>query len=513
MVATAVGLLASGCSGSGSEHEPELVSSPDPTEQVTAAVDATPEQAAVPTVHSVPAVDSEPTPTAQTSVAESALLAFKDCGQVYLCAELEVPADHDNPDAGTVTLELGMLPAPNQSRRIGVLLVNPGGPGGDMNSFLSYRAGLTSRVLARFDVVGWNPRGVMGSVPHHCRDEAEMLMLLDPNPDTAEEEAALDDAAREVARACLESLGENARLIGTVQTVADMDFIRQALGEEQISYLGYSYGSLLGLLYADQYGANARAIVVAGAIDPALDSEDLAVGQLRGFARVFEDMLDACRQNPECPIPGDPAEAFRELASRVEEDPLLDPQGNVLVGPAEIWLATTFAAYDPNQWEVLHGGIARALVGYGLQLHTMARRHLATVDWGSLISIGCTDDGRMTDAQLERLNRLIGEEAGDLGRSSSSSARPCVYWTDTDPRPVETILAPEASAVLVIGNRGDNATPYEWAVSVAEILETGVLLTYNGQGHLSYRRHPCVNEVVDAYLIDLILPTDDIECG
>ena len=513
VVATAVGLLASGCSGSGSEHEPELVSSPDPTEQVTAAVDATPEQTAVPTVHSVPAVEPELTPTAQPSVAESVSLAFKDCGQVYLCAELEVPADHDNPDAGTVTLELGMLPAPSQDSRIGVLLVNPGGPGAGMNGFLDHGANLTPQVRGRFDVVGWNPRGVMGSVPHDCREEAERLYLLDPTPDTPEEEAASEDAAREAADACVGSLGKYASLIGTTQTVDDMDLIRQALGEEQISYLGYSYGSLLGLHYADRYGSHLRAMVVDGPTDPALSHEDRRVRQIEGIALVFEDVLDACRKDSNCPIPGDPAEAVEKLALQIEEEPLLDAQGNVLLGPGEVRLASIAATYGPNKWPTFHLGIARALEGHGLMLHVMASGYLGRVDGGSLISIRCADFGRMSRAEVERLNLRGQEAAGQFSWLWPSSASPCQYWPETEPLPVGPIHAPEASSVLVVGNRGDNSTPYEGAVSATAALETGVLLTYNGRGHLSYRRHPCVTQVVDDYLVDLILPSSDIECG
>lgn len=424
-----------------------------------------------------------------------------------------MPADHGNPDAGTVTLELGMLPAGDSDRRIGALLVNPGGPGGDMNSFLDFGAGLSDRLLERFDVVGWNPRGVMGSVPHGCREEAEHLMLLDPIPDTDEEEAALDEAAREMAEACLNGLGESVHLIGTEQTVADMDLIRQALGEEQISYLGFSYGSLLGLLYADRFGPSARAVVVDGVVDPALDYEEQSVAQIKGFARVIQDLFGACRQDTACPVPGDPAEAYDRLAEQVEVAPLVDAGGNVVLGPAEVVLSLVTAAYAPDVWTFFHQGVASALGGDGEMLRRLAHFYLESSDSGSFISIGCTDAGRISRAELDRLIQRLGDEAGDFGRSSASSARPCVYWADTDPLPVGPIRAPDASAVLVVGNRGDNATPYGWAVAVAEALENGVLLTYNGQGHTSYGRHPCVDQVVDNYLIDLILPPNDVECG
>ncbi|MCY3909908.1 MAG: alpha/beta hydrolase [bacterium] len=462
-----------------------------------------------------PGPEPEITPTTESGPEESAPapLAFRDCGQVYRCAELEVPADHANPDAGTVTLELGLLPGSNSDSRIGVLLVHRGGPGGDMNDFLGIGAHLTSRVLARFDVVAWNQRGVMGSVPHDCREEAEQLSLLDPTPDTPEERAAADDAFRETADACVGSLGENASLIGTTQTVNDMDLIRQALGEEQISYLGFSYGSLLGLHYADRYGSHLRAVVVDGVVDPALSNEEFLVGQKEGFGRVIDDLLDDCRQDPDCPIPGDPAEAVEELAMRVAKEPLLDVQGNVLVGPGEVRLALLSATYDFDAWPVFYLGVARAFEGHGLMLSTLATRFLERVDRGSFLSIRCADVGRMSQPEVERLNQRLNETSSEISWIWGTFADLCQYWPDTDPLPVGPIRAPEASSVLVVGNRGDNATPYEWAVSAAAALENGVLLTYNGQEHTSYRRHPCVTQVVDDYLIDLVLPSSDIECG
>lgn len=509
-------LVAAGCSDgddvpSASNVEPTEIpanATKIPTEEAVLTEEAAPTPVAPMPTESP---SEEPAPAAVQPEARASI--FQDCGQVYLCAELEVPADHNDPDSGTITLELGMLPAGDPDRRIGVLLVNPGGPGGDMNSFLEYGAGLSDQLLARFDVVGWNPRGVMGSVPHGCREEAEHLMLLDPIPDTDEEEAALDDAARETAEACLDGLGENVHLIGTDQTVADIDHIRQALGEEQISYFGFSYGSLLGLLYADRYGPNARAVVVDGVVDPALDSEELSVAQIRGFVRVIQDLFDACREDEACPVPGDPASAYDQLAEQVEDAPLLDADENMVLGPAEVVLSLVTVAYAPDAWTFFYQGMASALEGDGEMLQRLAHFYLESTDSGSFISIGCTDAGRITRAELERLIQRLGDEAGAFGRSSASSARPCVYWADTVPLPVGPVRAPDAASVLVIGNRGDNATPYEWAVAVAEALETGVLLTYNGQGHTSYGRHPCVDEVADNYLIDLVLSSEDIECG
>ena len=531
-------LIAAGCSDGDDAHSassvapteipatatesPPEASTPVPTEEATptAVVPAPTEEATptavapAPTEESAPtaAPTEEPAPTAVQPEPEPSI--FQDCGQVYLCAELEVPADHNDPDAGTTTLELGMLPAGDPDRRIGALLVNPGGPGGDMHGFLENGAGLSDRLLARFDVVGWNPRGVSASLNPNCRDEADNLQLVGALSDTPENEAAIAEAAQQAAEACLAGLDGRAQLISTVQTVHDMDLIRQALGEDQISFFGYSYGTVLGQFYADLYGANARAVVIDGVLDTSLTHEDVLVEQMRGFARVVDAVFDACLGNEACPIVDNPKSAYLQLMDSLEAGPLLDAEGNVLAGPGHALLALVIISYFPaEQWRYFYQAFAEALEGDGRLMHDLANWYLGAVDLGSFFSISCTDGGRMNESKLGLfIGRMI-EEAGAFGRAAAAEARMCVYWDDTEPRPFEPIRAPDAASVLVIGNRGDNATPYEWAVAVAETLETGVLLTYNGTGHTSYGQHLCVDEVVDNYLIDLVLPSEDIECG
>lgn len=520
-------LIAAGCSDG---DDTPSASNVEPAENSATATEVPPEPAVrVPTEEAtptavVPAPTGEPppteeaTPTAEPAPAavqpEPGALAFQDCGRRYLCAELEVPADHNDPDAGTVTLELGMLPAADPDNRIGVLLVNPGGPGGDMNSFLEFGAGLSERLLDRFDVVGWNPRGVSASLHPGCHEEAKHLQLVGALSDTPENDAVIANAAQQTAEACLAGLNGRADLISTAQTVYDMDLIRQALGEDQVSFFGYSYGTVLGQFYADQYGTNARAVVIDGVVDTSLAHDDVLVEQIRGFARVVDEVFDGCLQDAACPIVGNPKAAYLQLMGQLEDDPLLDADGNVLVGPGEAQMALVMVSYlSADQWQWFYEAFALAREGNGQELHTLAQYYLEGADLGSFFSISCTDGGRLSEEGLDRLIERMVEEAGEFGRAAAAEARMCAYWPDTEPRPHEPIQAPDAASVLVVGNTGDNATPYEWAVAVAEELETGVLLTYNGTGHTSYGFHQCVDDAVDSYLIDLELPAEDIECG
>ena len=523
----AVCLVAAACSDNRAE---QIGSADEPTEvQTPVAPPATPEEGPVPTPTDVPIPTEAPVPPTPTEVPAAAVsptptpapvqveaghLVFQDCGQAHLCAELEVPADHDDPDAGTITLELGMLPATDPDNRIGALLVNPGGPGGDFEGFLSYGAGLSDRVLDRFDVVGWNLRGVTASLNPDCYEEAKELQVIGALSDTPENEAAIAEVAQQAAEACLAGLEGRAELISTVQTVHDMDLIRDALGEDQINFFGYSYGTVLGQFYADRYGPNARAVVIDGVLDASLTHDDVLVEQIRGFARVVDAVFDACLQDGACPIVGDPKSAYLQFMDEVEVNPLLDAEGNVLVGPGEAQLALVMVSYlSADLWRLFYEAFALAWEGDGQEIHRLAQFYLEAVDLGSFFSISCTDGGRMSEDDLDRLVKRMIEEAGEFGRAAAAEARMCVYWPDIEARPHDPIKAPEAASVLVVGNRGDNATPYEWAVAVAESLETGVLLTYNGTGHTSYGLDQCVDDVVDAYLIDLSVPPDDIECG
>ncbi|MCY4257977.1 MAG: alpha/beta hydrolase [bacterium] len=453
---------------------------------------------------------SEPLPPAA-----SYAIVPQQCERRYLCATLEVPADHGNPEAGSITLELGMLPASDEDRRIGVLLVNPGGPGQGMDGFLDYGAGLSPDVLNRFDVVGWNPRGVTADTAPDCEDEAEELQFIGALSDTPDNEARIAEVAKQAAESCLAGLSGREHLIGTVQTVHDMDLIRQALGEEQISYLGYSYGTILGQFYSDLYGPNARAVVLDGVMDSSLSHEDLLVGQILGFARVTDEVFAACRQDSACPTVGDPKDAYFKLMKRLESEPLLNSAGEVVAGPGHATVALASVSYASKEaWWILYEAFSEALDGNGEKMRELAWSYTrSSGGLGPFFSIGCTDSGRISEDDLNRLVGRMTEVAGEFGRAAAAEARMCAYWSETKPRPHRAISAPDAPPVLVVGNRGDSATPYEWAVAVAESLDTGVLLTYNGQGHTSYGRNSCVDEIVDDYLINLTMPPNGTECG
>lgn len=440
-------------------------------------------------------------------------LEFADCGQEYLCATLAVPADHSDPGGLTVDLAVGMLPAGDPSGRAGYLLANPGGPGGGMQGFLDLGAGLSPYLRERFDVVSWDPRAVGASVPSSCWAEAVELHLLDPLPDSPAEREALDSAARALADECVARLGDMVGHVGTIDTVRDMDAIRRALGAETISYIGFSYGTLLGLLYADLFGEHLRAAVLDGVADPSLSGPEHAVGQMAGVHRSLQDMFDWCRSDSGCPVTGDPADIYYGLLAQVDEAPLTGPAGELVLDPGRVVLAAVFATYSSQLWPFFFRFLAEATAGDGSGLAQLGEGYTLLADLGAFVAITCTDGGAATRAELDALAEALDEVAGVFGRAQVVSLLPCEYWpVEVGTRPVRPVAAPLAPPILVVGNRGDNATPYEWATAVAEQLESGVLISYDGNEHGSYGRSRCVTGIVDEYLVNLIVPPDDVDC-
>ena len=463
-----------------------------------------------------PAAAEEPPPAPEPDADAAELrgmLEFADCGQEYLCATLAVPADHADPGGPTVDLAVGMIPAADPARRVGYLLANPGGPGAGMQGFLDFGAGLSPYLLERFDVIGWDPRAVGGSVPSSCWAEAVELHLLDPVPDSPAEQEALDDAARAVAEECIARLGDMVGHVGTIDTVRDMDAIRRALGADTISYVGFSYGTLLGLLYADLFGERLRAAALDGVADPSLSGTEHAVGQMVGFDRAVEDMFAWCRSDPGCAVSGDPADAYYGLLEQVDEVLLTGPAGELVLDPARVVLAAVFATYSSQLWPYFFQFLAEATAGDGSRLAQLGEAYTLLADLGAFVAINCTDGGAATRAELDALADVLEEVAGVLGRASMISGLPCEHWPVTNgTRPVGPVAAPLAPPILVVGNRGDNATPYEWAVAVAGQLESGVLISYDGNEHGSYGLSNCVTGIVDEYLVNLIVPPDDMDC-
>jgi pimeloyl-ACP methyl ester carboxylesterase len=426
------------------------------------------------------------------------------------CATLNVPLDWSNLDGPTIGLALAKNPAAGD--RKGSVLTNPGGPGGSGVEFVQqgiFSEQAFEELRASYDILGWDPRGVGGSQSVQCGDDTSDYLHLDSDPDSDAEQAALDAAAAKVAEACAE-LGEDfLSHISTEDTVMDMEAIRRTIGDEGLTYYGFSYGTTLGSVYADTFPRNVRAIVLDGVTDPSADLEEFLAVQTAAFDRQLNSIFDTCGGLDECPT-DDPAALYDEVARQLEQEPLT--AGGTPVGPAELAVAAIAITYVDGAEADFIPALLEATEGSGERLASLADIYYGSTEFDPYLAIECVDQPHPvgdTDWQ-EFADRMVAISPR-LGASVANELLPCANWSvearGLRPMPVATGAPP----ILVVGNSGDAATPIEQAVAMADSLSSGVLVTSEGLGHTSYG-NSCVDAITAAYLLDLKVPPAGTTC-
>ena len=450
---------------------------------------------------------------------------WSDCGGGFQCVTLQVPRDYDDPSAGRFDLAVVRRPAAEPDERIGSLVFNPGGPGGSGVEFLRESADFFGDdLLDRFDLVGFDPRGVNLSSQVRCLSTLDGHFEVDPTPDDATELDALVAEARAFARACAERNADALPYLSTDAVVRDLEQLRQALGDEELTYLGFSYGTLIGARYADRYPDRVRAFVLDGAIDPALDLAAFRGGQARAFEAALGRFFDRCSAQPSCPFHegGRTERAFDALMSAIDAQPVPVLQGRDRrrVGPGLAHGAVLSALYSESGWDALAAGLALAKAGDGTILLQMSdpfrgRKPNGTYSnmYDAYTATTCLDYPVPTEvAGFAAIADALAGDAPHFARFIAYNDLECAFWTahpDGAPAPVR---AAGASPILVVGSTGDTATPYAWAEALADQLESAVLVTRDGEGHTGYGFSSCVRRAVDAYLVELELPSDGLTC-
>ena len=442
------------------------------------------------------------------------------------CGELTAPLDYSEPTGATLRLALIRHTASDPTHRIGSLVVNPGGPGASGVDFLPrYLDAVPPAVAERFDIVSYDPRGV--SQDHHisCID---FVTPTAPTPRASLGYPAADETriaqAASYADACLRNSGDDLAHVDTVSGANDLERIRIALGEEKLNYLGYSYGTLLGLEYAAHYPAGLRASVLDGAVDPALGYEQFEEQSARGLERAFDRFLADCAQRVECSYHsnGDPSAAFDQLLTRITAAPLPDSLVSQILthwGRREVLTAVARGLYSHDRWTELSDALAAAERGNsdGLAhlLEPRDRDPISIVNQsGAHTAITCLDTPVPTDiAAQEAFIERVREEAPRFGDVAASAGLPCAFWHFPPVGHPGAIAAPGAPPILVVGTVGDPATPYEWAQAVTSELDSARLLTWNGDGHTAFGGlSECIDHGVVDYLVDLKLPAIGASC-
>lgn len=454
-------------------------------------------------------------------------VTWTGCGD-FECGRIEVPLDYDDPAGSAIEIAVLRRPADDGGQRMGSLLVNPGGPGVSGIGYAQNAEYYFSQdVLDVYDVVGWDPRGAAESTAVECLSDAETdaMIAADGSPDSRAEVRQLKRIYRDFTAGCEQGSGDLLPHVGTFDSARDIDVLRAVLGERQADYFGASYGTELGATYAELFPQRVGRMVLDGALDPTVSGEQLALGQLEGFQRAITAFVDDCITIDGCPI-GPTREVglqqIEDLFARADAQPLPSQSGRD-VTEALTQLGVVAAMYSQEQgWPALRLGLDRALAGDGTVLLALADSYSERNADGSYASnvneafpaISCTDrpesltvrEIRADVPQFVEVSSLFGEWFAWAGAG-------CVDWpVDEGSFPTE-LSATGAPPILVIGTTRDPATPYEWAVSLAGQLESGVLLSRDGDGHTAYASgNDCIDDTVDGFLLDGEIPEDGTTC-
>ena len=450
---------------------------------------------------------------------------WRPCATVE-CGSLAVPLDAAHPTGAQITLALARLPS--AGKRVGVLFTNPGGPGGSGVEFLRSAADVfPAEIRDAFDIVSWDPRGVGGSSPVQCDDELDAFYTVDRDPPTAAGVASNVAAAHALVDSCRRRSAAILPYLSTAASASDLDAIRAAMGLEQITYVGFSYGTLLGALYADRFPGHVRAMVLDGAIDPARSYAQSTIEQAKSFDDDLAAFFDHCRNDSSCAFArgGDPAQAFGDLTRTIrgETEPATVDGEHRTLGPGELDIAVASALYAGTAgYDELARGLAQAASGTGDRLLALADDYTGrklggkyTNETAALYAIGCIDGpAPTTTAAVQQLAIRAARVAPHFGPSTVWLGLPCTFWPVSPEGRYVAIHARGAPPIVVVGTTHDPATPYAWAKSLASELTSGVLLTSAGVTHTSYGRgDACVDGAVDHYLLRLVPPAAETQCA
>ncbi|MFJ1868161.1 alpha/beta hydrolase [Streptomyces sp. NPDC088097] len=509
IVIAAGGLLLSGCTSGGSEAA---------SGSASGAASASP----------------SPVPAALRPYYEQKL-TWRECGVAgFQCSTMKAPLDYADPgtpdSAKAIDIAVSRRVATGPGKRLGSLVVNPGGPGGSGIGYLQAYAGIgyPAGVRAQYDMVSFDPRGVERSSPVECLSGPEMdrFTQVDQTPDDTAERARLVTAFKEFAAGCQKKAQRVLPHVSTVEAARDMDLLRSVLGDEKLNYVGASYGTFLGATYADLFPGRVGRLVLDGAMDPSRPALELNRDQTAGFETAFRSFAKDCASQPDCPLgQGDPdavAERLKEFFAKLDAQPI--PSGDS-VRPLGESLATTgviAALYDESAWPQLRTSLTDAMNGDGAGLLALADSYYERAPDGKYANLMAANAAVNC---LDQPPAFSGPEAVDAALPSFQKASPvfgaglawaslnCAYWPVKATGSAKPLAAKGAAPIVVVGTTRDPATPYKWAQGLAAQLDSGTLLTYDGDGHTAYGRgSDCVDTAINRYLLQGAPPPKNKRC-
>jgi pimeloyl-ACP methyl ester carboxylesterase len=454
-------------------------------------------------------------------------LTWHPCRNHDQCARVRVPLDYANPGGRSISLAVLKRPADDPGNRVGSLVVNPGGPGG---SGVDYATNASSyfgpNILRNYDVVGFDPRGVGESTPIHCLSthQLDTMVASDPDPETPGQIRYSNALLRELGRGCEQHSGALLAHVSTVEAAKDIDILRAALGQTKLSYFGASYGTYLGATYAGLFPTRVGRMVLDGAIDPTLSTEQMDLAQAHGFEVALRSYVGHCVDAGNCflgPTVDAGTRRIHALLNHLENHPLPGADGRMLTagnGVLGVWAPL----YNKNYWPILDSALKAALSGQGAPLLSLSDAYTSRGPNGytdnsleALYAVNCLDHpDSIPSSKVSSYVPEFEKASPTFGAIFASSLSSCSYWPVHSHKAAAPIHAKGAPPILVIGTTRDPATPLAWAQALAKQLDSGILIKRNGDGHTGYDAgNTCVDTTVESYLVSGQVPArHEVDC-
>jgi pimeloyl-ACP methyl ester carboxylesterase len=471
---------------------------------------------------------SEPEPLSSLSQYQAQELKWRDCYGNYQCSSLLVPIDYADLSVGAFSLALLRYQAQDQDRRIGSLVVNPGGPGSSGVDY-AYSAEyiVSPEILERFDIVGFDPRGVGESAAIKCLNDAETdaSFAADPKPDDEAEFALFISDARDYFAKCSENT-EYLTNYSTLNSARDLEILRSALGDEKLNFLGKSYGTYLGTLYAELFPDQVGRFVLDGAVDPNSNNREAVLGQAIGFESALNAFISNCLNSSSCALTGDLQSARNQVIDLLTNTAItpLESKSGREVTEGLVLLGIASALYDSGSgWPVLRDAFKEATLGSGTSFLTLADQYAGRQENGKYLSnendalqvISCLDQNELeTVSTFKKGVAEFTNRAPIFGPYLAYAGLACRYFPNLSSVEQIEVKSLKTKPILIVGTTRDPATPYKWAQSLAKIFEGSILITLDGDGHAGHGRgSTCVDSAVDRYLLTGATPKSELFCA
>jgi pimeloyl-ACP methyl ester carboxylesterase len=445
---------------------------------------------------------------------------WQNCRQDFKCATLAVPIDYKNLSTGTFEIALLKYEA-RTSKKLGSLIVNPGGPGGSGVDY-AYAAEyiFSPAILGRYDIVGFDPRGVSRSAPIRCLSDEELDANnnSDSKPDNEKEFRQILSDTKKYVEICKDK-NKHLTSYSTANVARDMDILREAVGDKQLNYMGKSYGTYLGTLYAQFFPDKVGRVVLDGAVDPSISNFQQTLTQAIGFDQAFSSFAKDCSTKKSCSLPKGKGAAIAEMEKLFEQaakKPLPTKNSNRTLSETMMVLGTASAMYDSETgWPKLRKAIAQTQKGFGDQFLELADGYTGRQSDGRYLNnefdsgavIDCLDiDEPRTISQIQSDAEVFAQQAPLFGPYLAYGGLTCKYFGQS--QEVNIVPTKTTNPIVVIGTTGDPATPYEWAQGLNKLLTNSVLISLTGEGHTGQGQgNACIDDQIDDFYLLSAIPS------